>query len=361
MSETNGNFEVDMEFDFVPDPQDAGGTPPTLQVEPPVPPVSPPGAPPILEEPPVPLPNLQDPPDSGNFEGTPAAAFGLALKSLTPFESLEIDPNAPIETVLEKIEDSWKSAYNKAHEDALNEYQEYVNEINLLKAGQPDPIVQLNPLKVISTIPIEVNEQVSEQIAQENRKAVILAMYTNIQQLSPEEAEILYNTAKDNSGDLVLAKKAQAQFNDFYTSSVQAVTEKVANDKKAIEDAEKASNTRLTQEISTLLNNKKLMGIEITDNDQKELQDALYSPQLISYKIKGPDGKEYARQGTRAQAFFEFFDTNPEFQMLLLHRYLKGDFNQTFIRDHRKKEVNAQIASVLNKGVAPKQGEFIEI
>lgn len=349
MTDSNSNLVIDMEYE---DHDFSGGTPPGVQIDrnqepdPVVPPNS--VVPPIPGN--IPEPVTVEP---SNFEGTPIAAFSMALKVLEPFNTLEIDKAASVEEILPKIEDQWNKALQAREAGILKKYEDIAGEITLLQSGRPDAIAQLSPLKQIAILPIQATQDVTEEQAEENRKQLIISMYTQLRNNTMEEAETLYDIVKSKGGDTELALKAAKDFGTMYVQSIQQIKyqedARQAAEKQAFEDKQKAIN----DSIKSYLTSKKLLGLDITDDDVTELENAIHGDAAYTYKVIDDSGKEVDKVGTRAEMFFDIFDQNPELQLAVLHRYIKGDFNKVNVRDKRAHVINTQIADVLNKRTQP--------
>lgn len=362
MTDSNSNLVIDMEYG---DHEGFGGTPPSPLVDTVKPdltgaaPIVPPAA--STQTPPA-VPPAPDPaPAPVAFDGTPIAAFSMALKVLEPFSDLDVDKAAKVEDILPKIEDQWNKALQTQEAKILKKFEDIAGEIALYQTGRPDAIAELYPLKQIALLPIEATQDISEDIAANNRKELIISMYTQLRNNTIQEAEALYEIVKGKGEDKELALKAAKDFGTMYVQSIQQIQQseeaRKAADKKSFDDAQEKINTSIKKHLSE----KRLLGLDITDTDVNDLTEAIYGEATSVYKILDDKGQEIEKKGTKAEMFFDLFDQNPEFQLMVLHRYLKGDFNRTSVKDKRTHILQSQVAEVLNAAVIDKASNSVFI
>lgn len=294
-----------------------------------------------------------------------AGKFGQALKTLDGFKDLEIPENAKIEDVLGALASHWENvttASTRQVEEVRNKYKQYEEEFKLLDINRKDVLAELTPIKELSLIPVEVSTDLDEDTASKNRQYLIQQYNILVRGLSPEESNVLYNQYTLSGKDLEIANRIKGHFFTTYKTAIQNIVTKDAADKQALADKAIADAANTKKEVEQYLNSGSLKGLKITPGVKEILLDAIYNETPISYQIKGPNGESIERTGTKAQQFFETFDSDLELQLLLMSQWLKGDLTKPAVTQSRQIQLNKEIADVLNSNIDAKDVQnFFEI
>lgn len=358
MADENNFFSMD--YDDIP------GTPviTTPIVDPPQVVVDP--VPPVQTTPAVePTPPVDGEPKPVKPSTSMAGKFGQALKTLDGFKDLEIPENAKIEDVLGVLASHWENvtaASTRQVEEVRNKYKQYEEEFKLLDIDRRDVLAELSPIKELSLIPVDVSTDLDEDTATKNRQYLIQQYNMIVRGLSPEESNVLYNQYKLSGKDLEIANQIKGHFFTTYKTAIQDVITKDTQNKQALADQAIAEAAATKKEVEQYLNSGSLKGLKITPGVKDILLDAIYNETPISYQIKGSNGESIERTGTKAQQFFETFDSDLELQLLLMSQWLKGDLTKPAVTQSRQIQLNKEIADVLNSNIEAKDAQnFFEI
>lgn len=228
-----------------------------------------------------------------------------------------------------KIEEALKDDYKKTYSEEKIKYVDF-----LMNGGNPEAI---SSYYTIANLPIE-----DEHADRENIKALILAMHKD-RGLNDKKALTLYNTAYDEGEDLGEAKEAKAYFRKKHDAQL-----KVIDDQK---EAERQEIVRQNEEnaarLKGLLKSRNIEGIQITEDEAKDLESYMFSKNVIT-DVDDPDtGMTYKGKVSQYYVEYQKFMQQPD-ALIKLARFIKNNGRVEDQKEKLKEEVNRELIVKLN-------------
>ncbi len=228
-----------------------------------------------------------------------------------------------------KIEEALKDDYKKTYSEEKIKYVDF-----LMNGGSPEAI---SSYYTIANLPIE-----DEHADRENIKALVLAMHKD-RGLNDKKALTLYNTAYDEGDDLNEAKEAKAYFRKKHDAQL-----KVIEDQKEAERQEIVrQNDENAARLKGLLKSRNIEGIQITEDEAKDLESYMFSKNVITDVDDPETGLTY--KGKVSQYYLEYqnFMQQPD-ALIKLARFIKNNGKVEDQKERMKEEVNRELIVKLN-------------
>lgn len=269
------------------------------------------------------------------YSDTPAEDYSdysdIALHALTLQKDGLLDPEFEIDPKLDKesfrkmqVEQHEKNKanylYNMGYNPDLLKYTEY-----LLQGGDPAKVQEMHKNNKLSEL--EVEKDTPESL--ENRKKVILEMYKD-RGLKPDRANKLYQALLEEDGDLEEAQEARNYFKQQEDYELQ----RQAKEDQLRKEQEQAQMREQAKAVETIISSRNLAGIEITEQEAKELKKALYEPTETIEYIDNRGNKKKAKVTKYQKVQYELEnDLGQQLAMIYVATSGKGGFTKDSLKN----------------------------
>lgn len=309
------------------------------------------------EQPPTPDPITPDVEEEEEEEEEPDdsdySASALVLKSYVEAGlnyAGEIKPNLSSKEMLDIVREATKEELRPQLEQeyASQGYnEEFKRSIEFLRNGGSIEELQASfANQSYANLNIDDDEDIT------NREILIKAYYKD-KGFSDHKAEQLLQVAKTNQETYEEAIEAQSHFENKDKTMLEnqrEVAKRQAEEEKKVYEEHRSK-------VKTILGSRNLGGLDITDREAKEIENAIYTPsETVEYT--DDNGKKVREKITKYDLLVREYNKNPEWQLTFTKLLLDGfKFNKVANKISKKRDdqitdsLNGKLTNSLKKAI----------